>query len=157
LLTDAFIQTIFERLLKYHHHRHHLSRETSTAGYWPPPKFSTTIGPALPSCSGFPRPSPDRRSTLWGAYQRCVSWCAKIYPRINIVKIVWTMFEELDSPVVSALGVRSLKLTLSPRAPPCFGRHAKPLVPAAFAVVSTHQSALGPRGGLWPVLLVGNP
>jgi hypothetical protein len=22
-----------------------------------------------------------------------------------------------------------------------------------FAVVSTHQSALGPRGGLWPVLL----
>jgi hypothetical protein len=31
------------------------------------------------------------------------------------------------------------------------------LVPAAFAVVSTHQSALGPRGGLWPVLLVGNP
>jgi hypothetical protein len=24
----------------------------------------------------------------------------------------------------------------------CFGRHVKPLVPAAFAVVSTHQSAL---------------
>jgi hypothetical protein len=43
------------------------------------------------------------------------------------------------------------------RAPPCFGRHVKPLVPAAFAVVSTQQSALGPRGGLWPVLLVGNP
>ncbi|RVE53160.1 hypothetical protein evm_002257 [Chilo suppressalis] len=33
------------------------------------------------------------------------------------------------------------------RAPPCFGRHVKPLVPAASAVVSTHQSALGPRGG----------
>ncbi|RVE52732.1 hypothetical protein evm_002605 [Chilo suppressalis] len=32
------------------------------------------------------------------------------------------------------------------RAPPCFGRHVKPLVLAAFAVVSTHQSALGPRG-----------
>ncbi|RVE49367.1 hypothetical protein evm_005982 [Chilo suppressalis] len=31
------------------------------------------------------------------------------------------------------------------RAPPCFGRHVKPLVPAASAVVSTHQSALGPR------------
>jgi hypothetical protein len=30
----------------------------------------------------------------------------------------------------------------------CFGRHVKPLVPAAFTVVSTHQSALGPRGGL---------
>jgi hypothetical protein len=31
------------------------------------------------------------------------------------------------------------------------------LVPAAFAVVSTHQPALGPRGGLWPVLLMCNP
>jgi hypothetical protein len=26
-----------------------------------------------------------------------------------------------------------------------------------FAVVSTHQSALGPRGGLWPVLLMSDP
>jgi hypothetical protein len=26
-------------------------------------------------------------------------------------------------------------------APPCFGRHVKPLVPAVFAVVSTHQLA----------------
>jgi hypothetical protein len=34
------------------------------------------------------------------------------------------------------------------RAPPCFGRHVKPLFPAAFAVVSTHQPALVPRGGL---------
>jgi hypothetical protein len=25
------------------------------------------------------------------------------------------------------------------RAPPCFGRHVKPLVPATFAVVSTHS------------------
>jgi hypothetical protein len=40
---------------------------------------------------------------------------------------------------------------------PCFGRNIKPLVPAAFAVVSTHQPALGPRGGLWPVLLMCNP
>ncbi|CAH0397353.1 unnamed protein product [Chilo suppressalis] len=38
------------------------------------------------------------------------------------------------------------------RASPCFGRHVKPLVPAASAVVSTHQSALGPRGGSWPNL-----
>jgi hypothetical protein len=30
------------------------------------------------------------------------------------------------------------------RAPPCFGWHIEPLVPAAFAVVSTHQSVLGP-------------
>jgi hypothetical protein len=52
-------------VLNYHHH--HLSRETSTAGHRPPPKFSTTIGPVLPSSSVFPRPSPDRRSTLWGA------------------------------------------------------------------------------------------
>jgi hypothetical protein len=60
----------FTPQLLYNHH--HLSRGTSTAGHRPPPKFSTTIGPALRS-SGFPRPSPDRRSTLWGAYQRCIS------------------------------------------------------------------------------------
>jgi hypothetical protein len=40
------------------------------------------------------------------------------------------------------------------RAPPCFGRHVKPLVPAAFAV---HPPALDPRGGLRPVLLMCNP
>jgi hypothetical protein len=34
------------------------------------------------------------------------------------------------------------------RAPPCFERHVKSLVLAAFAVVNTHQLALGPRGGL---------
>jgi hypothetical protein len=28
------------------------------------------------------------------------------------------------------------------KAPPCFGWHVKPLVPAAFAAVSTHQPAL---------------
>ncbi|RVE44365.1 hypothetical protein evm_010986 [Chilo suppressalis] len=38
------------------------------------------------------------------------------------------------------------------RAPSCFGRHVKPFVPAASAVGSTHQSALGPRGGSWPYL-----
>jgi hypothetical protein len=37
-----------------------------------------------------------------------------------------------------------------------FGRHVKPLVPAAFSVVSTYQPALGTRGGLWPVLLMCN-
>jgi hypothetical protein len=62
-------------------------------------------------------------------------------------------------------GVRSRKLSnivshwmgdqkLISRAPPYFGRHVKRLVPAAFAVISTHQPALGPRGGLWPVLLI---
>jgi hypothetical protein len=43
------------------------------------------------------------------------------------------------------------------RAPPSFGRHVKPLASAAFAVVSTHQPALDPRGGLCPVLLMCNP
>jgi hypothetical protein len=42
------------------------------------------------------------------------------------------------------------------RVPPCFGRYVKPLVPAAFAVVSTYQPTLGSRGGLWPVLLMCN-
>ncbi|RVE41049.1 hypothetical protein evm_014301 [Chilo suppressalis] len=36
--------------------------------------------------------------------------------------------------------------------PPCFGRHGKPLVPAASADISTHQSAVGLRGGSWPNL-----
>jgi hypothetical protein len=39
-------------------------------------------------------------------------------------------------------------------APPCFGRHVKLLLPAAFAVVSTNQHALDPRGGLWPDLIM---
>jgi hypothetical protein len=53
--------------------------------------------------------------------------------------------------------IRWVTKNLLSRAPPCFGRHVNPLVPAAFAVVSTHQPALGPRGGLWPVLLMFNP
>jgi hypothetical protein len=56
----------------------------------------------------------------------------------------------------SFIGLVTKNLTSRPR--PCFGRHVKPLVPAVLAIVSTYQSALGPRGGLWPVLLVvGNP
>jgi hypothetical protein len=43
------------------------------------------------------------------------------------------------------------------RGPPCFGWYVKPLMPVAFAVVSTHQPALGPHGGLWNVLLICNP
>jgi hypothetical protein len=76
--------------------------------------------------------------------------------------------EELDGSAVSALGVRSRMLSnvivshrrgdqnLLSRAPPCFEKQVKPLVPAAFVVVSTHQLALGPRGGLRPVLLICN-
>jgi hypothetical protein len=60
--------------------------------------------------------------------------------------------EELDGRAVSTL-VRLRKLSnvrrgqssdgdqnVLSRAPPCFGRHVKPLVPVAFAVVSTHSS-----------------
>jgi hypothetical protein len=43
------------------------------------------------------------------------------------------------------------------RAPVFFGSHVNPLVPVAFAVVGTHQSALCPRGGLMLVLFVSNP
>jgi hypothetical protein len=33
-------------------------------------------------------------------------------------------------------------------------RKARQAVPVEFAKVNTHQPALGPRGGLWPVLLM---
>jgi hypothetical protein len=68
------------------------------------------------------------------------------------------IYEELDGPAVSALRcviaevkehwsvIGRVTKNLLSRAPPCFGRHVKPLVPAAFAVVSTHQPALGLRG-----------
>jgi hypothetical protein len=59
--------------------------------------------------------------------------------------------EKLDGPAVSALwrAIAEVKQrwsvigwvtkNLLSRAPPCLGRQVKPLVPAAFAVVSTHQ------------------
>jgi hypothetical protein len=53
--------------------------------------------------------------------------------------------------------IRWVNKNLLSQARPCFGRHAKLLVPAAIAVVSTHEPALGLRGGLWPVLLMCNP
>jgi hypothetical protein len=65
--------------------------------------------------------------------------------------------EELDGPAVSVLRRSITKVkqrwsvigwvtkNLLSRAPPCFGRHVKSLVPAAFAVVNTHQPSLGPR------------
>jgi hypothetical protein len=66
------------------------------------------------------------------------------------------------SPRSVGFGVRSRKLSnvgyvtknLLYQAPPCFGRHVMPVVPAAFAVVSTHRCTLGPRGRLWLVLLM---
>jgi hypothetical protein len=62
----------------------------------------------------------------------------------------------LDGRAVSALSIRTRKLSndrkvshwmgdqiLLSRAPPCFGRHVKLLVLAAFAVVSIHSSFTG--------------
>jgi hypothetical protein len=75
---------------------------------------------------------------------------------------------ELDGPAVSAVRraitevkqgwsvIRWVTKNLLSQPPPCFGRHVKLLVPAAFApwwVVS----ALGPRGALLPVLFMCNP
>jgi hypothetical protein len=53
----------------------------------------------------------------------------------------------VQSRKISNVG-QSLDMTknLFSRAPLCFGRHVKQFVPAAFAVVSTHQSVLDPRG-----------
>jgi hypothetical protein len=71
--------------------------------------------------------------------------------------------EELNGPAVSALWYAIVEVkqrcsvfgwvtkNLIYIAHPCFERHVKPLVPAAFPVISTHQHVLGPRGGLWPV------
>jgi hypothetical protein len=66
--------------------------------------------------------------------------------------------EEIDGPAISARAIAEVKQRWSvigwvtknfiSRAPPGFGRHVKPLVPAAFAVVSIHQPALGSHGGL---------
>jgi hypothetical protein len=73
--------------------------------------------------------------------------------RVITFSALWRAIEEVK-PRWSVIGW--VTKNLLSRAPPCFGRHVKPLVPAVFAVVSTHQSALSPRGGLWPVLLVYN-
>jgi hypothetical protein len=88
---------------------------------------------------------------------------------IQWVSIPTCVKEELDGPAVSALrrAIAEVKQrwsvigwvtkNLLSRALPYFGRLVKPLVLAAFAVVSTHKSTLGPCGGLWPVLLMCNP
>jgi hypothetical protein len=84
---------------------------------------------------------------------------------VFLLKAYKCEFEELDGPAVCALwrAIAEIKQRWSvigwvtkklSRASPCSARPFKPLVPAAFAIVSTHQPALGPRGGLWPVLLM---
>jgi hypothetical protein len=76
---------------------------------------------------------------------------------------------ELDGSAVSALwrAITEVKQRWSVigwvtkillfRSSPCCGRHVKPLIPAVFAVASTYQPALGPRGGLCPILRMCNP
>jgi hypothetical protein len=56
--------------------------------------------------------------------------------------------------VVSAIGVQSRKLSNVSRSSDiisssCFGRHVKPLIPAAFTDVSSHPSAQSPCGESW--------
>jgi hypothetical protein len=96
---------------------------------------------------------PNRKNRLTNQWQT----------QINKVFSVYNMYvriEELDGPAVSAFGVRSRKLSnLSKGRPlgdqnllsqaPCFGRNVKSLVPAAFAVVSTHSI---PKEGWRPVV-----
>jgi hypothetical protein len=86
------------------------------------------------------------------------------YPSLLLGSIPTGKAEELDGPAISALrrAIAEVKQrwsvsgwvtkNLLSRALPCFGRHVKSIVPAAFAVVSTYQPAMGPRSGLWPVL-----
>jgi hypothetical protein len=69
-----------------------------------------------------------------------------------IVTILTTHREEIDGPAGSALRraiaevkqlwsvIRWITKSLLSRAPPCFGRHVKPLVSVAFAVVSIYSS-----------------
>jgi hypothetical protein len=55
----------------------------------------------------------------------------------------------------ATLGIGWVTKNLLNRAPPCFGKNVNPLVAAVFAVVSTHQSTLGPRGyGLFPLWVI---
>jgi hypothetical protein len=81
----------------------------------------------------------------------------RVGPRIIKIHIIGKYIhtpEELDSPVASALrrAIAEIKQRWSvigcvtknalSRVLPFCGMHIKPLVPAAFAVVSTHQSTL---------------
>jgi hypothetical protein len=79
-----------------------------------------------------------------------------IYVYLSVI----SYYEELNGAAVGALRraiaevkerwsvIGCVAKNLLSRVPPCFGRHVKPLVPAVFVVVSTHQSTLGPRSGL---------
>jgi hypothetical protein len=97
----------------------------------------------------------------------CMYVCIRSFLAKSTPIAVFVSTEELDGYAVSALrrAIAEVKqrwsaigwVTKLSRAPPCFGRHVKPLVLAVFAVAPTLQSVLGPQGGLWPVLLMCNP
>jgi hypothetical protein len=86
---------------------------------------------------------------------------SKLLPNSNIFYRFTNHYEELDGLAINAL--RSRKLSNVGQSLDqkfiiwSFGRDVQSLVPAAFAVVSTHLPALGLRGGLWPVLHMCNP
>jgi hypothetical protein len=90
--------------------------------------------------------------------QRCyLFFCSEQHTAQTNQKIN-KIYSQFNSPAVSVLRRAVVEVkqrcsvfgwvtkNLLSRAPPCFGRHVKLLVPAAFAVVNTHQPALGPRG-----------
>jgi hypothetical protein len=57
--------------------------------------------------------------------------------------VLWSVRSACDrgsSATFSKVSHRMGDQNLLSRAPPYFGRHVKPLVPAAFAVISTHSS-----------------
>jgi hypothetical protein len=80
--------------------------------------------------------------------------------------LVISVYEELDGPAVTALRraiakvkqrwsvIRLVTKNLLSRAPPCFGRHVKPLGSAVSTVVSTHQPALGSRKGPFSLCVI---
>jgi hypothetical protein len=70
--------------------------------------------------------------------------------------------EELDGPAVNALRraiaeVKQLWSVIGWVTKIVYLELLRDSEGTAFAVVSTHQPVLGPRGGLWPVLLICNP
>jgi hypothetical protein len=87
---------------------------------------------------------------------------------LSIHLIIKQYVENFDGPAVSSIrrAIAEVKQRWSvigwatknflSLAPPCFVRHVKLLVSAAFAVVSINQPALGPRDELWLVLLMFN-
>jgi hypothetical protein len=67
---------------------------------------------------------------------------------VEFILIIIIIIGQSDDSVSQSVNPMMGDQKFSISAPPCFGRHVKTLVPAAF---------IGRRGGLWPVLLMYNP